>query len=119
MKRSLKGDGTRRTTSPINVWCLPAERAEIEANAKTAGLSLSAYLREVALGTQPRNVVDYQQVDVLARTHADINRLGGLLKMWLTNEERGGHREVSELLGQIAEASRALTDTAKKILRSP
>lgn len=119
MKRSRQGEGTRRTTSPINVWCLPAERAEIEANAKAAGLSLSAYLREVGLGIQPRSVVDYEQVAMLAQTHADLNRLGGLLKMWLTNEERGNHREVCDLLGRIADASRALTDTARKIVRSP
>lgn len=116
MKRSRQGEGTRRTTLPINVWCLPAERAEIEANAKAAGLSLSAYLWEVGLGTQPRSVVDYEQVAVLARTQADLNRLGGLLKMWLTNKERGNHREVSELLGQISDAGYALTGAARKIV---
>lgn len=86
---------------------------------KAAGLSLSAYLREVGLGTPPRSVVDYEQVAVLAQIHADLDRLGGLLKMWLTNNERGNYREVSDLLGRIAEASNVLTDTARMIVRFP
>ncbi|MBY0431270.1 MAG: hypothetical protein K2Q10_08740 [Rhodospirillales bacterium] len=52
MKRSAKGNGTRRTTTPINVWCLPSERAEIEVHAEAAGMSLSAYLRAVGAGYQ-------------------------------------------------------------------
>jgi hypothetical protein len=118
MKRSPKGDGTRRTTTPINVWCLPSERAEIEINAETAGMSLSAYLRAVGAGYQPRSVVDYQQVALLAQSHADLNRLGGLLKMWLTNQERMSPQEVAQLLKQITESNRQIAEAAKKIVRS-
>ena len=118
MSRSPKGAGTRRTTTPIDVWCLPAEREEIERHAKTAGLSLSAYLREVGIGYQPRSVVDYEQVTVLARTNADLNRLGGLLKMWLTNEERMRPQEVTQLLKQISDTNQKLGEAAKKIVRS-
>lgn len=118
MRRTPKGDGSRRTTSPINVWCLPAERAEIEANAKAAGLSLSAYLRAVGAGYQPRSVVDYDQVALLVQSHGDLNRLGGLLKMWLTNEERLSAHDVSKLLKQIEDSNRQLSEAARKIVKT-
>ena len=118
MKRSPKGGGSRRTTSPINVWCMPAERAEIEANAKAAGLSLSAYLRAVGVGCHPRSVVDYDQVALMARAHADLNRLGGVLKMWLTNKERMRPQEVCQLLEQIKQSNYRLSEAAERIIRS-
>ncbi len=118
MKRSAKGSGTRRTTTPINVWCLPSERAEIETHAKAAGMSLSAFLRAVGIGYEPRSVIDYQQVALLAQSHADLNRLGGLLKMWLTNQERMSPQEVAHLLKEISESNRQIAEAAKKIVRS-
>lgn len=118
MSRSKKGAGTRRTTTPITVWCLPSERAEIETHAETTGLSLSAYLREVGSGYQPRSAVDYEQVAVLAQANADLNRLGGLLKVWLSNEERMSSQEVRQLLKQIEDANRIIKETAEKIIRS-
>lgn len=118
MSRSRKGKGTRRTTAPINVWCLPAEREELERLAKTAGLSMSAYLREVGTGNQPRSVVDYDQVATMARANADLNQLGGLLKMWLTNEERLTPEQVTQLIRDIADGKEVLMRAAKKIIRS-
>jgi hypothetical protein len=36
-------------------------------------------------------VVDYQQVRALARINGDLGRLGGLLKLWLSHDERTAH----------------------------
>jgi hypothetical protein len=72
----------------------------------------------VGAGYQPRSVVDYQQVALLAQSHADLNRLGGLLKMWLTNQERMSPQEVAQLLKQITESNRQIAEAAKKIVRS-
>ena len=33
-------------------------------------------------------ILDYQRVDDLARINGDLGRLGGLLKLWLTNDEK-------------------------------
>ncbi len=118
MSRSPKGKDTRRTTTPINVWCLPAEREELERLAKMAGLSMSTYLREVGTGYQPRSVVDYDQVAIMTRANADLNRLGGLLKMWLTNEERLAPEQVTQLVKDISEGSQILLQAAKKVVRS-
>ena len=37
---------------------------------------------------QVRGIVDNKQVEELARINGDLGRLGGLLKLWLTNDAR-------------------------------
>ncbi len=72
---------TRDRQRPLKVWVNAAERARIEAQAEAAGLSVSAYLRSVGLGYQPRSVVDLEAVERLAKVNADLGRLGGLLEL--------------------------------------
>jgi hypothetical protein len=79
---------TRKNGQPIKVYCLPDERAIIEGNARAAGLSMSTYLLRVGQGYQITGIVDYEQVLELSRINGDLGRLGGLLKLWLTNDER-------------------------------
>ncbi len=38
---------TRKSSTPIKVYCLPEEKEQIEAQAKRAGMSAAGYLREV------------------------------------------------------------------------
>lgn len=64
------------------------ERERIEAMAKMAGLSLSAYLRTAGLNHPIRSMLDYDAIMELIRLHADLGRVGGLLKLWLA-ERRG------------------------------
>jgi hypothetical protein len=70
------------------VYCLPEERQQVAANARAVGLSLSTYLLNVGVGYQVRGIVDHKQVEELARINGDLGRLGGLLKLWLTNDAR-------------------------------
>ena len=83
-------DAPRRKHQPIRVWCLPDEKARIEANARDAGLSVSRYLRNVGMGYKIEGVIDANLVRQLAKINGDQGRLGGLLKLWLTNSERLG-----------------------------
>lgn len=64
------------------------EKTLIEEQAKRAGMSVARFLREVGQGYRIGGVVDYEQVRELARINGDLGRLGGLLKLWLTNDER-------------------------------
>lgn len=41
---------TRKSSTPIKVYCLPEEKEHIEAQAKRAGMSAARYLREVGQG---------------------------------------------------------------------
>ncbi|WP_321902411.1 conjugal transfer transcriptional regulator TraJ [Burkholderia cenocepacia] len=87
MEETVKA-ATRKGTTPIKVYCLPDERAEIETLAAASGNSASTYLRLVGLGYRVEAIVDAEQVRELVRVNGDLGRLGGLLKLWLTNDAR-------------------------------
>jgi len=82
---------TRKSGTPIKVYCLPEERALIAANARNAGMSVARFLREVGQGYRVHGIVDYERVRELARINGDLGRLGGLLKLWLTDDRRTAH----------------------------
>lgn len=83
-----KTQNTRKSSPPIKVYCLADEKKLIEENAKAAGKSTSAFLLAVGQGYRVNGVMDYEQVRELSRINGDLGRLGGLLKLWLTNDER-------------------------------
>ena len=56
--------------------------------ARTTGNSTSAYLRKVGLGYEVKSVLDFERVAELAKVNGDLGRLGGLLKLWLSNDKR-------------------------------
>ena len=72
----------------LRVPVFPDEKNLIEEQAQRAGMSVARFLREVGQGYRIGGVVDYEQVRELARINGDLGRLGGLLKLWLTNDER-------------------------------
>ena len=77
-----------RRRQHLRVPVFPDEKALIEAQARRAGMSVARFLREVGQGYRIGGVVDCAQVRELARINGDLGRLGGLLKLWLTNDER-------------------------------
>ncbi|MDR8093138.1 conjugal transfer transcriptional regulator TraJ [Burkholderia gladioli] len=116
-----KGDAPRRKHQPIRVWCLPEEKAQIEANARDAGLSVSSYLRNVGMGYKIQGVIDAELVGRLAKINGDQGRLGGLLKLWLTNSEKLGphdpdqmRRVIHGVLERIVTMQSALLELARK-----
>ena len=56
--------------------------------AKGCRMSTSAFARNIALGYQPSSCDELDRMDDVMKLHADLGRLGGLLKMTLTNDER-------------------------------
>jgi hypothetical protein len=101
----------------LRVPVLPEEAQAIKAQARAVGLPVAAYLRNVGLGIEVKSVLDYQRIGELARINGDLGRLGGLLKLWLTNGERLDRIKASELravLNKIEanqEAMRAIMQT--------
>jgi hypothetical protein len=72
----------------FKVYVTPEEKARIAANAKASRLSMSAYARTLALGGNAASSLDMDGLNKLIKMSADLGRLGGLLKMFLTNDER-------------------------------
>jgi len=79
---------TRKNSPPIKVYCLPSEREQIATNAKAVGLTVSTYLLRVGAGYEVKSTLDSQRVADLAKANADLGRLGGLLKLWLTDDKK-------------------------------
>ncbi len=93
---------TRKSSTPIKVYCLPEEKEHIEVQAKRAGMSAARYLREVGQGYKIKGVVDFEQVRELARINGDLGRLGGLLKLWLTDDVRTAQFGQSTILAVLS-----------------
>ena len=72
----------------LKVYVKPHEKEAIAAAAKECRLSMSAFARTLALGHSPTSCADLDKMDELMDVHANLGRLGGLLKMTLTNDER-------------------------------
>lgn len=111
---------TRKGSPPIKVYCLPEERDLIEANARAAGMSLSAFLLAVGQGYKITGIVDFEQVREMARINGDLGRLGGLLKLWLTNDVRTakfGESTIRALLHRIESAQNELSQIMKSVVR--
>ncbi|NIA56979.1 conjugal transfer transcriptional regulator TraJ [Massilia sp. TW-1] len=110
---------TRKNTPPVKVYCLPEERAQLQASASAARKSLSTYLLNVGLGYPVRSIVDQRCVEDLLRVNADMGRLGGLLKLWLTNDERTaafGESTIRALLAKIEATQDELLDVVRTVL---
>ena len=114
-----KKPATRRASAPIKVYCLPDERAQIEAMATQAGMSMASYLREVGQGYVIRGVIDYEKVRELAAINGDLGRLGGLLKLWLTNDPKTvhfGESTIRALLARIEKTQDDMTAVMRQVI---
>ena len=80
--------GTGRRSRHLRVPVTAEEGRAIEELAQLVGLPIAAYLRLVGIGHQPRSMVDVEQARELVRVNGDLGRLGGLLKLWLTDDAK-------------------------------
>lgn len=72
----------------VRVYASDDELQQIAVNAAAVSMSQSAYLKALGLGYKPASVYDRDVVIQLVKINADQGRLGGLIKMWLSNDER-------------------------------
>ena len=110
-------DPRPRGNRPYKVWVTPAERATIDRLTATTGLSASTYLRTLGMGFEPRSILDHQHVSDLLNECGNLGRLGGLLKLWLTDKPGQGAPEtdVRRLLDQIGEVREQIIEKVATI----
>ncbi|HII4560424.1 TPA: conjugal transfer transcriptional regulator TraJ [Legionella pneumophila] len=109
---------TRKNGRHLRVPVLSSEEIQIKSNAATAGLSIAEYLRRISLGYQIQSSVDKDYVLQLAKINGDLGRLGGLLKLWLTQDKRVAHFDlhtVKTLLNRIQATQDAMLEVVKKL----
>ena len=80
--------GTRPRGKYIKVFVTSEEMSEIQEKAKMSGLSMSAFLRAIALNQKVRSVLDLHAVTDIVKVNGDLGRVAGLLKLWML-EKRG------------------------------
>jgi len=83
MSRSEK----RKRNLQIKVRVDEAEKALLRNRAKSCGVSAASFLRDLALAYPLTSVVDQHALDELIKARADLGRLGGLFKLWLTKNQ--------------------------------
>ena len=113
---------SRQRMRRLQVPVLPAEAVTIKSYAANCCLSVAAYLRNLGLRYQPKTVFDADVVMELVKINADLGRLGGLLKMWLANDERlklfGTEQivpKINDLLDEIQSTQRLLFEKTQKL----
>lgn len=110
---------TRKTGLHLRVPVLPEEALQIKSNAAAAGLPVAAYLRAIGLGYKVTGILDNQRVEELARINGDLGRLGGLLKLWLTDDVRTlqfGESTIRALLSKIEDTQSRMHDVMRAVV---
>lgn len=108
-------DRIRRMLVGVN----DAERVELQRRADLTGQSLSAYLRNAGLGRPMASRVDQLAIRELAKVSGDMGRLGGLMKLWLS-EHLGNDKSQADVrrclrdLGELRELARQLMGKISK-----
>lgn len=115
-----RNKGAKRTKRDkrLRVPVLPEEEMTIKTKATEAGLTIAEYLRNLGLGYTVPSVIDNRQVDALLKINADLGRLGGLIKLWLTNDNRTKYIGKSQLhitLDTIRETQSAMLKEIMKL----
>jgi hypothetical protein len=96
------------------------EKATLQVQARMARRSVGRYLREVGQGYVLKSAVDMEAVLELARTNADLERLGRLLNMWLTKHPGTAHFNkdtIEALLKRIEAQQEALGEVMRALVR--
>ena len=117
-KKNPKTIKKERRDKKLRVPVLPIEEAEIKSKATDAGLPVAEYLRNLDLGYQVPSVVDSRQVDSLLKINGDLGRLGGLIKLWLTNDKRTkliGKSQLHMTLDSIRNTQSTMLDVIMKL----
>ena len=116
-QNAMKEREARNRLLPMKVFVTDGERARIEERAKSAGMSISAYLRNAGLGHSIKSVLDHAAVMDLAKVNGDQGRLGGLLKLWLVDRPGKGMSEVEvrRLLERIGDLQGRLADVVGRV----
>jgi hypothetical protein len=92
-----RGTENRQRTVSFPVRLRPDEAEAIREKARDAGVSLSHFMRDAALGRRTRSTLDSQIIN-------ELRRLGGLLKHQFTLSGGQYSRESAAVMVEIKEA---------------
>ena len=110
MKDSAARSKRRRREQYLHIRVHAEEAEAIAAQARAVGMTVGAYVRAVAAGYQPRAIVDRERVHEMLRVNGDLGRLGGLLKLWLSDDAKLNHFDRGQIRQAILAALRRIDE---------
>jgi len=121
-----KKSEVRKRQAHIMIRVTEEEKEQIHLKAKMTGHPhrMGTFIRKAVLNYPLRSVVDEYAVDQLLQAKADLGRLGGLFKLWLTKNQDnkvlklGDHtfEDVEVLVQEIEKKQEKLLEYAKKLM---
>jgi len=114
-------NSTRRYLKHLRVPVRDEEEMQIKKQAANCGISVSSYLRTLGMGYEPKSITDNEKVQELAKINGDLGRLGGLLKLWLSDDRRAAHFDKKAIIGvlrNIEDTRAQMVTTMMKIIKS-
>lgn len=107
-------------TETIQVRATRKEKALLKAQAMAFGISVGQLVRETIFRTKPQSKTDLEAIQTLAKTRADLGRVGGLLKGWLAgafpNSQQPDHAQIRALLSKIENSQTDVLNAVKKLV---
>ena len=77
---------------------MPEEKKFIDEHAARLNVSSNEFIRASIRGQKFPSYVDQESIRELVKLRADLGRLGGLLKLWLTNDAKTAKFNVAVIL---------------------
>ena len=89
--------------------------ARLDTLARQTSYSRGEVLRRCLTGTQLKSTIDTQALTEVSRVHANLNRIGGLLKLTIRegiSDVSGYHRPNLELIDSVMDVRKAVNRLA-------
>ena len=119
MSRSEK----RRRKQMVLIRVDEEEKRTLQEKAKKCGQSIAGMLRALGLGYPLISRVDQFALDTLVKESANLGRLGGLLKWWLTQNSdtkpslgNRTYESIEALVDEIEQNQREMLEISRKLL---
>lgn len=113
----------RTKTVNKQIRMTPEEEEEISKLAAAFGYkSVPQYMRDCAMLRPMKSQEENRAITAFERAVADLGRLGGLQKKWLTGDWKpveGNFKDIKALLKAIEEATHKVMDAADVFLAEP
>lgn len=118
-------DPQKRRDIKITVRVNEEEEKNLILNSNKHGLKIPGYLRSLGLNYPVKSIVDEKAVANLLKINADIARLGGLFKLWLSDNRfdkfdfslTRSYKDIDDLVTEIEKLQIVLKNEALKIMQ--
>ena len=105
----------RRRNLGINIRVTPAEKKKIERNAKKCKLNVSEYLRQIAMGIEPKELPSEEIIQSIMRLQSEVSLFEKYAQASTSENGIRFYRDVADRLNRIyTETVQLLTRSAEK-----